>query len=114
MGTATAEATVETRAAVLSARCAVLLRTIARQGGPEPDDHLAQVRRLLARRARHVGRTRRRQLRAALYSAERGRPHPVPAEDVATLVRDLEMIEHVLRHVARVGANAPLAAAVPA
>jgi len=112
MGTTVVGSAVEAHAVALAARCAVLLGTIARQGGPEPAEHLAEVRRLLARRPGRLTDERRRQLRAALTAAERGTPHPFAADHVTALVRDLEAIEHVLLHVARVGA--PTSPPVPA
>ncbi|MFA9447051.1 hypothetical protein [Egicoccus sp. AB-alg6-2] len=101
----------EVRAAVLAARCAVLLRTIARQGGPEPTEHLEQVRRHLARRGPGGMRTRRDRAASALAAAASGRTGPLPQERAAQLARDLEVIEYVLRQVSRIGANGTLAPA---
>jgi hypothetical protein len=94
-------------AAVLAASCALHLRTIARRGGPDPDQHLDELRRRLVRReGRRTGLTRRRQIRHALEAARRGRPGAIAAADRHALVRDLRELDRALRPAARVGAMA--------
>ncbi len=93
----------------IAGRCRELLAAIAAQGGPAPDEHLEQVRRLLARRGHPLDRARRSRLASALLAAAGGPGTPGRSErELRSLVRDLRAVERVLREVARIGAAAAL------
>jgi hypothetical protein len=93
-------------AAVLSVSCALQLRAIAHRGGPTPDAHVEELRRLLVRReGRRAGLARRRQIRHAVEAAASGRPGAITAGDRQALVRDLRELERALGPAARVGAG---------
>jgi hypothetical protein len=122
-GSPPAGARLDALAAVLAASCALRLRAIALAGGPTPDVHLEELRRLLVRRAgRRVGLTRRRQIRHALDAAGSGRPGAITDADRHALVRDLGELDRALGPVSRIGigvaaagadqADAPLAGAI--
>jgi hypothetical protein len=100
-------ADLEARAAVLAAGCALRLRASARLGGPDPELHLEELRRLLVRReGRRPGLARRRQIRHALDAALSGRPGDIRPADGPTLVRDLAELHRALGGAVRVGAAA--------
>jgi hypothetical protein len=88
--------------AVLAASCSRRLAIVAARGGPSPDEHLDELRRLLVRReGRRVGLTRRRQLRHALDAARTGRPGAIAAADRHALARDLRELDRALTSVTR-------------
>jgi hypothetical protein len=88
--------------AVLAASCSRRLAVVAARGGPTPEEHLDELRRLLVRReGRRVGLTRRRQLRHALEAARTGRPGAITAADRHALVRDLRELDRALAPVTR-------------
>jgi hypothetical protein len=98
-------AELEARAAVLAAGCALRLQAITRLGGPAPDLHLEELRRMLVRReGRRTGATRRRQIRHALAAASSGRPGAIRPADGPALVRDLAELHRALGTAVRVGA----------
>jgi hypothetical protein len=88
--------------AVLAASCSRRLAVVAARGGPSPEEHLDELRRLLVRReGRRAGLTRRRQLRHALEAARTGRPGAITAADRHALVRDLRELDRALAPVTR-------------
>jgi hypothetical protein len=95
-------ASLDALVAVLAASCSRRLALVAARGGPSPDEHLDELRRLLVRReGRRVGLTRRRQLRHALEAARTGRPGAIAAVDRHALVRDLRELDRALTSVTR-------------
>jgi hypothetical protein len=92
-------------AAVLAVGCAIRLRAIAERGGPSPEAHAEELRRLLVRReGRRAGLARRRQIRHAIEAAASGRPGAIAPGDRQALVRDLRELERALVSVDRAGA----------
>jgi hypothetical protein len=95
-------AALDSLAAVLAASCSRRLALVAARGGPSPEEHLDELRRLLVRReGRRTGPTRRRQLRHALDAARTGRPGAITAADRHALVRDLRELDRALTPVTR-------------
>jgi hypothetical protein len=93
-------------AAVLAVSCALHLRAIAHRGGPSPEDHVEQLRRMLVRReGRCAGLGRRRQIRHAVRAAATGRPGAILPGERQPLVRDLRALERALSPAARVGSG---------
>jgi hypothetical protein len=93
-------------AAVLAVSCALHLRAIAHRGGPSPEDHVEQLRRMLVRReGRRAGLARRRQIRHAVRAAATGRPGAILPGERQPLVRDLRALERALSPAARVGSG---------
>jgi hypothetical protein len=91
-------------AAVLSVSCALQLRAIAHRGGPSPEEHVEELRRMLVRReGRRAGLARRRQIRHAITAAVNGRPGAITPGERQALVRDLRELERALAPAARVG-----------
>jgi hypothetical protein len=91
-------------AAVLAVGCAIRLRAIAERGGPSPEAHAEELRRLLVRReGRRAGLARRRQIRHAIEAAGSGRPGAIAPGDRQALVRDLRELERALVSADRVG-----------
>jgi hypothetical protein len=92
-------------AAVLAVGCAIRLRAIAERGGPSPEAHAEELRRLLVRREGHrAALARRRQIRHAIEAAASGRPGAIAPGDRQALVRDLRELERALVSVDRAGA----------
>jgi hypothetical protein len=91
-------------AAVLAVSCALQLRAIAHRGGPSPEEHVEELRRLLVRReGRRAGLARRRQIRHAIGAAVTGRPGAIQPGERQALVRDLSELERALASAVRVG-----------
>jgi hypothetical protein len=91
-------------AAVLSVSCALQLRAIAHRGGPSPEEHVEELRRMLVRReGARAGLARRRQIRHAITAAVDGRPGAIAPGERQALVRDLRELERALAPAARVG-----------
>jgi hypothetical protein len=98
----------EATAAVLAARCARAVATIAEVGGPGAAVHLEELRRLLLRREPRAPRGRRRQIERAIIAAGAGRPGAIAPDDRVALVRDLRDIDRALGSALRIGAGRPL------
>jgi hypothetical protein len=97
---------VDAAAAVLAVSCALHLRAIAHRGGPPPEEHVEELRRMLVRReGRRAGLARRRQIRHAVRAAATGRPGAILPGEGQALVRDLRELERALAPAARVGSR---------